>query len=1001
MTSNKKSKEKRGRFLASASAIAAAAAMGASPALAQDTPDDDEEQVVVTGTILRGNDSSVSPVGVLSADDMQQRGQTTIADVVQTLSGNNAGTLPNSFTANGAFAGGASGASLRGLLSSNTLVLVDGLRPAYYPLADDGTRNFVDLNTIPQATVERIEVLKDGASSTYGADAIAGVINIITRREFVGAEADYSHGFADRGGMDQNHFSGIWGIGDLGEQGFNFYVSAEWEHDDELRNSERGFPFNTSDFSSICGPSVLGGTTCAANGVNNGIQYDDTFLGLATSLNAMLRSANPATGAFDPGSNWEIANPDCGPRQTAVTIQPGQVVPGVSGFNVPTQVCQLDLVGEFGVISPESERLSFSSRFTFDIGDRAEGYIAGSYYQNEVEYQAVNSTIRATTTPAATGVTVTTGTLTLPTWVCPQGSYTYVCDGTEMGAMLNPQNPYAGAGRAARIVYRFGDIEQNNQFFSQSFRVAGGVRGDLDLMGHEYRYSIDASANQSDLEVTTTGMLFVRNLVEAVNQGLYNFANPELNTDAVRDFIAPTNVQSSDSKLIMVQANISTDLFELPGGAAEGGVSLSARYEALDNPSANPDTYGPENRWFTINPFGAAGSRDVESAAFELNLPLLTTLDVNLSGRYDVYSTGQAAASPKIGLRYTPFDFITFRGTYSEGFRIPSFAESFAVPTTGFTTAPQNDDCDAQHGGPGNLYCAGALGLTRAPNPDLDPEESNSLNLGFVVRPFNGWSFSADYFNIEKDGVIGTPSVGPAVAAYYAGDPIPAGFTIVPGPADPSFPLGIPAIAFIVQQAQNLSQQEVSGWDFSLRGSFDLGGVEWYTSGEATYLDSLRTNNEEYAGTIGPYAAVSAAGAPQWRLNWQNTFVAGPATFSVTAYWTEGYTSVAADFGGDPNSSDCLDDPATPGDDGSPVAHYQDGETPIVCNVDDSFYVDLHGSYDFTDNFQLYVDVSNVFDEDPALDFTTYCCGGAPYNSAWGTPGIIGRFITIGARARF
>src|SRR6202044_615361 len=119
---------------------------------------------------------------------------------IQNLSLNNSGALPNSFTANGAFASGASGASLRGLTTNSTLVLFDGMRSAYFPLPDDGTRNFVDLNTIPDVIVDRVEVLQDGASSTYGADAIAGVINVITKKQFQGLTASGEGGFGQRPG---------------------------------------------------------------------------------------------------------------------------------------------------------------------------------------------------------------------------------------------------------------------------------------------------------------------------------------------------------------------------------------------------------------------------------------------------------------------------------------------------------------------------------------------------------------------------------------------------------------------------------------------------------------------------------------------------------------------------------------------------------------------------------------------------------------------------------
>ena len=126
-----------------------------------------------------------------------------------------------------------------------TLSVADGLRMAPYPLADDGQRNFVDLNTIPSAIVERIEVLRDGASSTYGADAIAGVINVITKKEIQGFHIGGSTALSEAGGGDENRIDLTWGIGDLESEGYNFYISAEYQKQDVFWARDRGYPFNT------------------------------------------------------------------------------------------------------------------------------------------------------------------------------------------------------------------------------------------------------------------------------------------------------------------------------------------------------------------------------------------------------------------------------------------------------------------------------------------------------------------------------------------------------------------------------------------------------------------------------------------------------------------------------------------------------------------------------------------------------------------------------------
>ena len=140
------------------------------------------DSIVVTGSLIRRTDTETpSPVTVLSAETLEQRGLNTVTEALQRLSAGNAGTITQGWNASANFAAGASAISLRGLTVQATLTIFDGLRMAPYPLADDGQRNFVDMNTIPNAIIERIDVLKDGASSTYGADAVAGVINVITR----------------------------------------------------------------------------------------------------------------------------------------------------------------------------------------------------------------------------------------------------------------------------------------------------------------------------------------------------------------------------------------------------------------------------------------------------------------------------------------------------------------------------------------------------------------------------------------------------------------------------------------------------------------------------------------------------------------------------------------------------------------------------------------------------------------------------------------------------
>ena len=189
---------------------------------------------------------------------------------------------------------GATAASLRGLSVQSTLTLFDGLRMAPYPLADDGQRNFVDMNTIPSALVERIEVLKDGASSTYGADAVAGVINVIMKKQVEGLHLNGSAGISDRGDGAEQRLDATWGYGDLATQGYNFYVNGEYQNTAAVNASDRGYPFNSSDLSRICNDA--GSCIRQPAGARNFFNADGTFSGLASTTVPLVRPVD-ATGA--------------------------------------------------------------------------------------------------------------------------------------------------------------------------------------------------------------------------------------------------------------------------------------------------------------------------------------------------------------------------------------------------------------------------------------------------------------------------------------------------------------------------------------------------------------------------------------------------------------------------------------------------------------------------------------------------------------------------------
>lgn len=204
-------------------------------------------RVVITGShIQRAQSETPSPVLTLNAADIARSGYSSITDVLATLSANNMGSLGQATPA--AFGAGGSGVSLRGLTVGATLVLIDGHRMASYPLPDDGQRDFVDVNSIPIDAVERIEVLKDGASAIYGSDAMAGVVNVILKKSHQGTTLHAETGRSSRGDGDSLHLSGIRGFGDFDRDGIGGYLSADFKQRRQILLSSRPW-LTTSDWS--------------------------------------------------------------------------------------------------------------------------------------------------------------------------------------------------------------------------------------------------------------------------------------------------------------------------------------------------------------------------------------------------------------------------------------------------------------------------------------------------------------------------------------------------------------------------------------------------------------------------------------------------------------------------------------------------------------------------------------------------------------------------------
>jgi iron complex outermembrane receptor protein len=931
------------------------------------TSPNSQQEIVVTGSVFRRKDlDTPSPVTQVTALQLQQRGITTAADAVLQTSSSSGGGLPSNFSGNGAFASGATGVSLRGLTTDSTLVLQDGLRLSYFPLADDGARSFVDLNTIPSAVLEQVQVQKDGASAVYGADAIAGVVNYMMKKQITGLSGSAEGGVTQRGDGGHQRLTLTGGYGDLKSQGFNIYASVEYQHDDIIYNRDRGFPYNTGDLSRKLADD---GKTPDVNGNVNG----QGFAGVSSNTTSAI--VTPATLATTGNiySGQQIAGTN------AMVLNPAGCGTGTSNASSNgDNYCTEDAVNRFRAIQPNQTRFGATSRLTVNVGDHAQAYLTGTYYQNREVY------------PSYAGPT---GTST----ISPYSLRGLVLPATLANGQTNPQDPYAnivdpatGQRESALLQYAFGDIPNTTNQITRNFRVAGGISGDF---GDGWHYDFGGTFMHSQVDSKLYGNINYAALTDAIENGTYNFIDPSQNTQAERDALAPVIKATAKSKLWQVQGTLGKDLFELPGGTLKVAATGQVRYEEINDPISDPLTADGTFAAAGINTFTAIGHRYNEAGAFSIEAPILKQLEVDVDGRYDHYSEGFNHFSPKVGVKVTPVREVILRGTFSKGFRAPSIPET-SGSVLGFVTRTPPAAVIAAHGNDGYVQPY-SLGLNTAGNPNLKPELSTSFTGGLVLEPTSWLSLSADYYHIKKSRVIvGGPDYGAAINAYYNGTTLPAGYSVELNPADPAFPNAVRTVSIVNSPYFNANSLVTSGLDMSATVNYRVAeGVRFISALEATWIQKydIRTSDgvQHFVGTVGPYSITSASGTPRWRANWQNTVTAGKLSLTGVVYFTSGYKGTADDYSGAGTSGDCA----------NAIALASDGVTPERCHVKHFIDVDTTLSYAITPKMSVYANIYNVFGAKAPFDPNTY--GGVNYNPAWSSAGILGRTFRIGATFGF
>ncbi len=885
---------------------------------------EDIETIIVTGSNIRRADAeTAAPIQIVTREDIDRTGKTTVAEYLQTLTADGQGSVPRSF-GNG-FAAGAAGVSLRGLGAGSTLVLLNGRRIAPYGLADDGQKVFTDLSVIPLETVERVEVLKEGASAIYGSDAIAGVVNIILRPEYQGFSARGSYGISEESDGNTSKLSLTAGFGDRASDGYNVFFNVEGSKSDAIKISDRRDRdwIGTGDLRpwgySVAGSQFLAGWI-SGNSVSN----------------------SPTGALLTPGGTTPNSLPGC--EQFAAIPQDG------AGGGCLWEV------GRFRDLTPEQEYVNVFGRGTFDLSENFEGYA-------EVGYSHKKS-IFANTPSGVSG-----------SWGYPGGA---VNASSGPGAtMLGPTHPdnTLFPGQAARLRYSAWDVgPRMGESVNDFYRAIVGVQGSLG----DWDFDAAVLHSESDLVYTRTGFLrysAVREALSGTGPIVWRIGdNAHLNSREVYDFISPKIHSDGESKLDSVDVKLSRSLWELPGGTL--GFAAGAEYRRLET-SLTPQTYTDQGDIIGLGYSAYDGTQNQIAGYVEVLAPVLPGLELSGALRHDSYMNSDASTTPKFGVKWRPWDFITFRGTYAEGFRTPNAAET-GGDSAGFTTIEDPLRCPngTPIAGATQADCNVNVATINRPNPDLEPEESKSYTFGVVLSPFADTTITVDAWQIKRTGEIKPEDEQEAIARgdFVRND------AVIPGIPDSGQLLAVNT------NYVNATSTKVRGIDTAIHQGFDMAAYGRLTVDlQWSYMDSFEAIGAdgsvlEYAGTHGDCSVSNCIGTPKTRINLGTTW-------SLTN-WSLG---AVVNFRGEMDN--------TESEGGSCSNKYADGTpAPRGCRIPSFYSVDLTGRWQATDALQFFGTIENALDRVAPLDPHTY--GSINYNPL-DAAGAIGRYFTLGMRYSF
>ncbi len=790
------------------------------------------ERVEITGTAIKRIEGETAlPVQVITRTDIDKAGVTTAAELVARISASANNLTDGGSVAYGGFRDqmGFNAANLRGLGVSSTLVLLNGRRMANF--ASPGDSAGVDLNSIPAAAIQRVEILLDGASSLYGSDAIGGVINFITRKDFSGLEINALAGNTTEGhGADKRSATVAGGFGDFARDGFNIFGVIDMQKTKSLNASRRQFIKDLDIPGRL--PDLLSSASFPGN-IRLSNYQRDTLIGEGYSSNGSTvidsKTVNPsAANGCNPPANLYL--PD-----------------GIGGVDG----CTFDYMRDIELY-PKSKKSSLFTRGIFNVGGGHQAFAEVSLARARTLYTGTPNRVDADMDVSR-----------VPAFA---GSALNSLDADDEERIITVRTRLSEAGL------------RTSELVSTTQRVVAGMTGLVS--GWDYEWALNHSTSkvsdrdyqgylneQMILDGFATGPLNAFGPSSAAGLALYEKAQIR---GEVRH--ATGNMDSLDFKA-------SKALTQLAGGdlaVAFGGEYRREKQNYHQSDALKQDLILGETTQGPDSDFGK--SRKVGALFGEISAPITKQLELQAALRYEHYQVSGGALSPKLGLKYVPMKELLLRASIGKGFRAPSLSDLYRPVTEGSSATLVDPVCLAADPSNTPTDCSDIWTTLNFSNAKLKPEKSRQFSAGMVFEPQRGVNINVDYWNIEKTNLISTLGVDVILSdlAKYG--------NLVHRDED-NF------IDHIDLVKENRGKQRISGLDLGLNLSglkTGFGQFGLRLNGTLTLKSQQQTGDgDPFVSNLGVF--INDGVVQRWRHTVALDWDAGPVSMTLSNSYLQGY----------------------------------------------------------------------------------------------------------------